>query len=95
MPSLVITLLSIFKIAALIVRAFGKTVKPILIAFERFASSTVISFLTSPPFYIKKKNLRMKFFENIFPKKNKKQIYGKAHSYRKYNRFYNDKKILL
>ena len=41
---------SIFKIAALIVRAFGKTVKPILIAFERLVSSTVISFFTSPPF---------------------------------------------
>jgi uncharacterized PurR-regulated membrane protein YhhQ (DUF165 family) len=57
MPSLLITLPSIFKIAALIVRAFGKTVKPILIAFERFVSSIVISFLTSAPFYITKTNL--------------------------------------
>ncbi len=54
MPSLLITLPSIFKIAPFIVRAVGKTVRPILIAFERFGSSTVISFLTSPPFYIKK-----------------------------------------
>jgi hypothetical protein len=51
MPSLLITLLSIFKIAPLIVRAVGKTVRPILIALERLGSSTVISFLTSPPFY--------------------------------------------
>jgi hypothetical protein len=56
MPSLLITLLSIFKIAVLIVRAGGKTVKPILIAFERFVSSTVTSLLASPPFYIKKEN---------------------------------------
>jgi hypothetical protein len=40
----------------LIVRAVGKTVKPILIAFERFVSRIVISFFTSPPFYIQKKN---------------------------------------
>jgi hypothetical protein len=51
MPSLLITLLSILSIAPLIVRAVGKTVRPILIAFERLGSSTVISFLTSPPFY--------------------------------------------
>ena len=50
MPSLLMTLLSIFRIAALIVRALGNTVKPILIAFERFVSKTVISLLTSPPF---------------------------------------------
>jgi hypothetical protein len=50
MPSLLITLLSIFKTAPLIVRAVGKTVKPILIAFERFGSSIVISFLASPVF---------------------------------------------
>ncbi len=75
MPSLVITLLSIFKIAALIVRAVGRTVKPILIAFERFVSSTVISFFTSPPFYNKKvtKN-QNEIFKNIFPTKNKKQM---------------------
>lgn len=53
MPSLLITLLSIFKIAALIVRAVGKTVRPILIAFDRLGSSTVISFFISPDFYRK------------------------------------------
>ena len=47
MPSLLMTLLSIFKIAPLIVRAVGRTVKPILIAFERLGSSTVISFFAS------------------------------------------------
>jgi hypothetical protein len=78
MPSLLITLPSIFKIAALIVRGFGKTVKPILIAFERFVSSTVISFFDSPPFYINKKEKHSIFFIikfPNFPKKNKKQIY--------------------
>ncbi len=87
MPSLLITLLSIFRIAALIVRAVGNTVKPILIAFERFVSSTVISFFTSPPFYIEKKNIRYSFekisqqnLENIFPeeKRNKKRMYMKS-----------------
>jgi hypothetical protein len=62
MPSLLITLLSIFKIAVLIVRAGGKTVKPILIAFERFVSSTVTSLLASPPFYIKKEKKHRLFF---------------------------------
>jgi len=76
MPSLLITLPSIFKIAPFIVRAVGKTVRPILIAFERFGSSTVISFLTSPPFYIKKR--RKYYFSNRisllnFPEKRKKQ----------------------
>jgi hypothetical protein len=70
MPSLVITLLSIFKIAALIVRAVGRTVKPILIAFERFVSSTVISFFTSPPFYNKKSKNKIKMkFSKIFSRR--------------------------
>jgi hypothetical protein len=90
MPSLLITLLSIFKIAPLIVRAVGKTVRPILIAFERFGSSTVISFFTSPPFYIKQKKKILIFESNIirknYPKKredkkDKKRI-DKAHSHR-------------
>lgn len=44
MPSLFIMALSIFKMAAFIVRGGGSTVKPMFIAFDRLASSTVISF---------------------------------------------------
>ena len=50
MPSLLITLLSIFKIAPLIVRAVGNTVRPMLMAFDRLGSSTVIVFFASAPF---------------------------------------------
>jgi hypothetical protein len=56
----------------LIVRAFGKTVRPILIAFERFGSSTVTSFFTSPVFYIRTRNifiLKIKYHHEIIAKK--------------------------
>lgn len=56
MPSLFIMELSIFNIAALIVLGGGKTVRPMLIAFERFGSNTVISFLPAASCRYKQKH---------------------------------------
>ena len=44
-PSLLIIVLSILRIAALIVRAGGSLVRPMLMALDRFESNTVINFL--------------------------------------------------
>lgn len=44
MPSLFMMEVSIFRIAALMVRGGGRTVRPMLMALERFVSRTVISF---------------------------------------------------
>lgn len=45
MPSLLMMVLSILSMAAFIVRGGGSFVRPILMALERFVSSTVIDFL--------------------------------------------------
>ncbi len=50
------------------VRAFGRTVKPMLMAFERLVSSTLISFLTSPPFYRKERKTIHEFLMSILKK---------------------------
>jgi len=44
MPSRLITELSNFMMAVLIASGFGKAVRPMLMAFERFVSKIVISF---------------------------------------------------
>lgn len=45
MPSLLMTVGSIFSMAALMDRGGGNFVMPMLIAFDRFGSSTITSFV--------------------------------------------------
>jgi len=51
MPSRLMTELSSFMMAVLMASGFGKAVKPMLMALERFVSKIVISFLVPSCFY--------------------------------------------
>ena len=67
MPSRFIMALSIFKMAVLMVRGGGKLVRPMLIAFERFASNTLISFLLPSCFWNKQSKEHLKQFSFLLP----------------------------
>ena len=54
MPSLFMMEESIFKMAVLMVRGGGSTVRPMLMPLDRFAGSTVICFLTPSCFCVSK-----------------------------------------
>jgi len=57
MPSRLITELSNFMMAVLIASGFGRAVRPMLIAFERFVSRIVISFF-APSCFCNQKSMQ-------------------------------------